>query len=87
MKDLTCLQISEPYISDNSELVGKIISVDRFGNLITNITSKYLEKFCKSYIKESFEIRINENKITGLVESYASARPQAPLAIIGSRGY
>ncbi len=87
LKNLARLQISEPYISEHSELIGKIISIDRFGNLITNITLKYLEKFCKSYIKEDFEIRIGENKIIGLAESYASARPQTPLAIIGSRGY
>ena len=35
-KNLMCLSIREPYFSDNGELVGSIVSIDHFGNLITN---------------------------------------------------
>lgn len=37
--------IRKPYFSENGEIVGEIVSIDRFGNLITNIDEKSLETF------------------------------------------
>jgi len=86
-KDLIRLDILKPYISDNNELIGVIISVDRFGNLITNIDSDCLESFCKADMGKNFVIHIGKDKITGLSQSYAGVKHHHPLAIISSRGY
>ena len=91
-RDLVHLPVQYPCISDNGELVGTIISIDRFGNLITNIDLKNLEEFCKAERvgpadTERLEIRIGKTEITGLSKNYESVRPQSPLAVIGSRGY
>jgi S-adenosylmethionine hydrolase len=85
--DLERLPIKYPAISNSGELLGAVVFIDRFGNLVTNIDAKSLDKFCKACKKERLEFRIGQNKIIGLSKSYESASPQSPLAIIGSRGY
>jgi S-adenosylmethionine hydrolase len=84
---LVRLDIRKPYVSDKGELVGTIISIDRFGNLITNIDSKSLGPFCGKNKRNRIEIEIGEDKVIGLSQSYESAGRKRPLAIIGSRGY
>ncbi|MCD6224235.1 MAG: SAM-dependent chlorinase/fluorinase, partial [Deltaproteobacteria bacterium] len=37
IKSLARLSVEKPFIADNGELSGIIVSIDRFGNLITNI--------------------------------------------------
>ena len=85
--DLVKFSIPKPEISDKSELVGSIVSVDRFGNLITNIDSSCLKNFCRPEPGKKPEIRIGNNRITGLSKSYENSAPNSPLIIIGSRGY
>ena len=84
--DLERLSVEHAGISNSGELVGAIVFIDRFGNLITNIDAKSIDKFCKACKEERLEFRIGQNKIIGLSKSYESAQPQSPLAIIGSRG-
>jgi S-adenosylmethionine hydrolase len=85
--DLERLSVKYVGISNNGELVGAVVFIDRFGNLITNIDAKSLDKLCKSGKEKKLQIRIGQNKIIGLSKSYESTLPQNPLAIIGSRGY
>ena len=84
-KDIVHLDVQKPHISSEGELVGTIVSVDRFGNLITDIEFESIEKFCKP--GRDLQIIIGKTRITGLSKSYESVKPQTPLAIIGSRGY
>ncbi|QTA91813.1 SAM hydrolase/SAM-dependent halogenase family protein [Desulfonema magnum] len=86
LKNLVRLRIPKPYISDSGELVGTIVSADRFGNLITNIDLNTLATFCREQA-EAVSIRIGKNEIIGLSQSYASVKSQNPLAIMSSRGY
>jgi S-adenosylmethionine hydrolase len=74
-------------ISESGELVGKIVSIDRFGNLITNIDSKSLTAYCQSESDARVQIRIGYRVIFGLADTYASAGSKIPLALIGSRRY
>ena len=85
--DLVHLSIRKPSISDKGELVGTIVSVDRFGNCITNIDLNCLEKFYKSSSEKNLVIAIGEYKIKGLSKSYDGVGLKQPLAIIGSLGY
>ncbi|MEA3279347.1 MAG: SAM-dependent chlorinase/fluorinase [Thermodesulfobacteriota bacterium] len=84
-KDLVRIDVQKPRISAEGELVGTIVSVDRFGNLITDIECESIEKFCKPDRK--LQIITGNIRITGLSRSYGSVDSQSPLAIIGSRGY
>lgn len=86
-KELVSLHILKPFISEKGELIGSIVSIDRFGNLITSIDSRSLEKFCKTASVERLGIWIGKKRICGLVNTYESVNSQSPLAVIGSRGY
>jgi len=86
-KNLICLSIPKPYFSDNGELVGSIISIDHFGNLITNINLDDLEKIDNTVPGKKLCINVGSYKISGLSQNYSSTIPDHPLAIIGSRGY
>lgn len=85
--DLVHLSIRKPSISDEGELVGTIVSVDRFGNCITNIDLNCLEKFYKPGYEKNLVIAIGEYEIKGLSKSYDGVGLKQPLAIIGSLGY
>jgi S-adenosylmethionine hydrolase len=61
-----------------NELVGKVIDIDAFGNLVTNIPSHMVKK-------DSCIVFCN-HKITGLSKSYADVAEKQPLAYIGSFG-
>ena len=74
-------------LSENGELIGKIISIDRFGNLITNIDSNSLARMCQNDTENRLQIRINTHVIFDLSDTYASVAPGSPLALIGSRSY
>lgn len=81
------VKIPKPEISDRGELIGEIVSIDRFGNLITNIDSKILDEFCSTKAEKGIQIIIGKNKIDNLSKSYADAGEKNPLAIMGSRGF
>jgi S-adenosylmethionine hydrolase len=85
--ELVKLSIPEPEISNKGELVGAIVSIDHFGNLITNIDSNCLRNFCRPDAGKKPEIRIGNSKITDLSKSYEDNGSNSPLVIIGSRGY
>ena len=79
------LKIPHPEAFDGGELTGIIVSIDRFGNLITYIDFKYLNSFCKRGT-EKLEFKIGGYRIKGLSKNYASAGTSVPVALVGSRG-
>jgi S-adenosylmethionine hydrolase len=87
--EVVCLDNLQARILENGELVGRIITIDRFGNLISNIDSKKLDELHQHGDGEGKKIRIKigAHVISGLSETYDSVASQAPLALIGSRGY
>jgi S-adenosyl-L-methionine hydrolase (adenosine-forming) len=87
MQDLIRLSIPKPYITNKDELIGKIISIDRFGNCISNIDENCLNKIVKKNSEKKLEIRIGKTVIKSLSHTYTDAGPKCPLAIIGSFGY
>lgn len=86
-EDLIRLSVPKPYLSTTGELVGKIISIDRFGNCISNIDVNCIETFFKNGAEKSLEIKIGKTLIKRLSHSYTDAPLGEPLAIIGSFGY
>lgn len=67
-------------------IVGQILHVDNFGNIITNITGRSLKRFaeeggtlCISLGRRSLTLRMSR--------TYADAPDGSPLALIGSSGY
>ena len=78
--------IRKPYLSKNGELTGWVVSIDRFGNLVTNIGCDCLGRFCPPETHGQLEFRIGNKRVSGLSDCYTSVPGNAPLAVIGSRG-
>lgn len=74
-------------ISQAGELVGSIVRIDRFGNLITNIGFKQLNDYARCGRDEIPQFWLGEKVVRGLSTAYINVDQQCPLAIIGSRGY
>ncbi|MBW1697231.1 MAG: SAM-dependent chlorinase/fluorinase [Deltaproteobacteria bacterium] len=83
---LVQLEIQKPKISLPGEIVGTIIAVDRFGNLITNIDVNVI-RFLGAEALTAIDVWIGGKKISGISKSYNSVDSGHPLSIIGSRGY
>ena len=64
-------------------LIGKIVSVDRFGNLISNITARQVREF-RAVGDQSLEIHVGAYVINDLVGSYSQGSQQGPSALINS---
>jgi S-adenosylmethionine hydrolase len=68
------------------ELAGCIVWIDRFGNLMTNISEHRFRRFYRR-CGGGVAVRIGGERIIGLSESYGQAAAGAALAIFASRGY
>ena len=77
---LTMLPLPQPHRRPDGSLVGHVLHIDNFGNLITNIKSGDL-----SPTKEPITIEVGNQIISGLSRTYAEGR--GLLALIGSSGY
>ncbi len=67
-------------------LTGEVIHVDRFGNLVTNVTREAFARFRKTRYGNTIAIEIAGTRIRGLSRTYTERAPGEPLAIIGSGG-
>ena len=77
---LTMLPLSQPYRRPDGSLVGHVLHIDNFGNLITSIKSSDL-----SPAKEPITIEIGDQVISELSRTYAEGK--GLLALIGGSGY
>ena len=75
-----------PRITEDGQIVGKIVVIDNFGNLITNIDSEVLGEMYPTRQKRKIQILIGPHVITGLSRTYDNAQLKTPLALMGSRG-
>ena len=86
-QDQIRVPIPLPFVNADNNLIGAIIAIDHFGNLITNIDSTRLQQFCRRETENHLEICICNHKICGLTDNYANAAPQTALTIINSRDH
>jgi len=66
-----------------NKVIGRVVYVDRFGNLITNIPAD----LAADRPAAQMVIRIGAETINGLSSAYASARPGELLAVAGGSGF
>jgi S-adenosylmethionine hydrolase len=71
---------------DNHVMAGQIVYVDRFGNLISNLTRFQLTEVRGVAKRSALYIRLAGKTIEGLVDSYSDGAPGAPQALINSNG-
>jgi len=75
----------KPHIKDN-EIVGHILYIDKFGNLITNIPEGMLELLQKKTGKKTLSLFVEEREITSFEQSYSSVKKGELLFLVGSVG-
>ena len=79
--DYVRVAMAKPQQMSASVIRGEVLRVDKFGNLITNFDPAHLPQ------QGSFRFRINQNRVTRLVSSYAEGRGNGVIAIVGSAGF
>jgi S-adenosylmethionine hydrolase len=83
-EDIYLLDVAVPTLSDD-ELIGEVISIDRFGNLVTNIDQQTYLEYTREREPENVVIRLGGLAIRGVSTSYDGAEMGAPVAVFGSR--
>ncbi len=81
VNDIRALDLPEAKLVQDGEIVGRIVLADRFGNLITNIPQRMLERLGSS---EELAVKIGSKTIRGIRESYSDAPKGELLALMGS---
>ena len=71
---------------EQTALVGEVVYVDVFGNLITNVSLRHVKEVREITKRPNPLIRIASHSIDGLVRSYAEGDHGAPRALINSDG-
>jgi len=73
----------------DGHIQGRIVAVDHFGNLITNIRAVQLREagYLNEVGEKAVRVMVAEQHCVELMSRYADAAPNAPLALIGSRGF
>jgi S-adenosylmethionine hydrolase len=80
--DPVMLDLPAPAVTTEG-VAGEVMRVDRFGNLITNIDRRLVDQA----VGQPMWIDVCGIRLTGLVDTYASATPGVLCALIGSSGY
>jgi S-adenosylmethionine hydrolase len=83
--DYQTFPIAQPHW-EQATLVGEIVYVDRFGNLISNLAQQHLEEVRLVAKCRQLSILIGKRIIEGLVESYSEGMAEKPSALINSDG-
>ena len=78
ISSLHALPIAKPSLDPDGNLVGQVLHVDRFGNLITNIRSN-------SLTGKDVAIEVTGQRIQGISDYYA--QKEGVMAVVGSSGY
>ena len=79
------LQLPEPWQVGN-DLELHIVQVDRFGNLITDLTEARFDEWLGQTPREQVALDVNDITIHGVVNTYSDRHEHRPLAYIGSLG-
>jgi len=71
--------------SEDGTITGRVVHVDRFGNLVTNISRKDLDKLRGGTGGKTLVVHVGEREITGMQRTYGEVPRGTVLALIGSR--
>ena len=76
----------KPKPADARTLRGVVLKVDRFGNLITNITAQDVPMLFQQNAPQ-FKIVVGKREITEIKSNYSEGEPGEIFGILGSMGY
>ena len=71
---------------ERAALLGEIVYIDRFGNLISNLTAQHVQEWREVTKRSDPSISLGSHRIEGLVRSYSDGDGRQPRALINSNG-
>ena len=77
------LQLPRPK-AEGSSLVGQVLYIDRFGNLVTNINRPTLQNVLEKYGLRGFLASVGSTNLEQHIEHYGQIQPGALASIFGS---
>ncbi len=80
------LTLCEPRLTKKGRLQGTIVSVDRFGNLITDVDPGAVGRFFPDADPKKLVFTIGGHVVAGVAETYDAVGSGQILVLIGSRG-
>ena len=86
IEDYTKFSAPKPKAVDGSKMRAVVLKVDRFGNLITNITPQDAPMLFGAD-PAAFKILVGSKEITDIRTTYAEGAPGEVFAILGSMGF
>ncbi|MEP0842084.1 MAG: SAM-dependent chlorinase/fluorinase, partial [Phycisphaerae bacterium] len=78
------LNVPRPVLHPDGGIEGQVLTIDRFGNLITNISDIDLSAARSPHRGKPYEVTLGEQVIGPLRVTYGEVAPGSPLALIGS---
>jgi len=86
VEDFVRFSAPKPKPVDENRLRGVVLKVDRFGNLITNITPLDAPRLFAAKAG-TFKIVVGNREITSIQKAYAEGAPGEVIGILGSMGF
>ncbi len=86
VEDFVKFTAPRPKAADGNRLRGVVLKVDRFGNLVTNITPQDAPSLFGAD-GQAFKIVVGSREITEIHKSYAEGAPGEVFGIFGSMGF
>lgn len=85
--DYKAFEIAQPAQVQQGVWKCRILSVDRFGNLISNLTKEQFTALLGAGEQQRFAFRLGEQNILKLAQTFADGAPGEIMALFGSSGY
>jgi len=86
VEDYVRFNAPKPKAVDQNRLRGVVLKVDRFGNLITNITPQDIPILFADGAKR-FKITVGTREVTEMHNAYAEGAPGEVFGVLGSMGF
>jgi S-adenosyl-L-methionine hydrolase (adenosine-forming) len=86
IEDYTKFTAPKPKAVEKNKLRGVVLKVDRFGNLITNVTPADAPMLFQAK-PAAFKILVGSKEVTEIRQAYAEGEPGEVFAILGSMGF
>jgi S-adenosyl-L-methionine hydrolase (adenosine-forming) len=86
VEDYVRFNAPKPRAVDQNKLRGVVLKVDRFGNLVTNITPEDAPMLFGESAKK-FKIVVGSREITEMRSAYAEGAPGEVFCVLGSMGF
>lgn len=88
VEDYVRLELPQPCLGPDGRVTGAVMHVDRFGNLITNLTQGAIEAVAARSPTGSVRVRFGSGEVLGLQTHFAEVGQMGRLgALVGSSGH